>query len=91
MLPPLAQCLPQTLFALGTQPIVFRFLGGRFFSAQGAQHDFGFALEDFFCRFGQLQGLMLHDIDGEIAQADALADDAAPFLVGLFAADAECG
>ena len=31
------------------------------------------------------------DIDGEIAQADALADDAAPFFVGLFAADAECG
>ena len=91
LLPPLAQCLPQTLFALGTQPIVFRLLGGRFFAAQGAQHDFGFALEDFFCRFGQLQGLMLLDIDGEIAQADALADDAAPFFVGLFAADAECG
>ena len=29
---------------------------------------------------------MLLDIDGEIAQADALADDTAPFLVGLFAA-----
>ena len=34
---------------------------------------------------------MLLDIDSEIAQADALADDAAPFLVSLFAADAECG
>ena len=34
---------------------------------------------------------MLLDVDGEIAQADALADNAAPLLVGLFAADAECG
>lgn len=34
---------------------------------------------------------MLLDVNSEIAQADALADDAAPFFVGLFAADAECG
>ena len=69
----------------------FGFWMAVFFAAQGTQHDFGFALKDFFCRFGQLQGLMLLDVDGEIAQADALADNAAPFLVGLFAADAECG
>ena len=31
------------------------------------------------------------DVDGEVAEADALADDAAPFFVGLPAADAEGG
>ena len=66
-------------------------MSGSFFAAQRAQHDFGFAFEDFFCGFGQLQCLILGDVDGEVAEADALADDAAPFFVGLPAADAESG
>ena len=66
-------------------------LSGGFFAAQWTQHDFGFAFELTFCGFSQLQCLILGDVDGEVAEADALADDAAPFFVGLPAADAEGG
>ena len=38
-----------------------------------------------------MQCLILGDVDGEVAEADALADDAAPFFIGLPAADAEGG
>ncbi|CWN71050.1 Uncharacterised protein [Neisseria meningitidis] len=86
---PNAQCLPQAFFAFGTQPVVFEGAGGGLAALERTQHHFGFAFEDFFGGFGQLQCLISGNVDGEVAEADALADDAAPFFVGQLRTDAE--
>ena len=88
---PAAQSLPQPLFALGAQPFFFRLLGGGFFALERAQPHGLAAFQYGFGRFGELQRLVQRDIYIQKPQADALADNAAPFFVAKRIADAESG
>ncbi|EKY03405.1 hypothetical protein HMPREF9120_02718 [Neisseria sp. oral taxon 020 str. F0370] len=87
----MAQRLPQAFFALGAQPGVLRAAGGGFVAFERAQHDGFAAFEHGHGGFGEAQGVVVLRVGFEVAQADALADDAAPFFVGQIGADAVGG
>ena len=90
---PLAQALEQR--GVGRRQVDQRDAAGfarcAAFLGRSTQLHRALPLEHFACRFGQLQGAVLGHVDMDQAGCGELAEDALPFALVEFAADAEGG